>query len=242
MPLRLKDVDLEIAKIDDEKTYKKQLHKLQARLLELQLAMHRDKRRAIIALEGWDAAGKGGAIQRLTETLDPRGFHVHPIGAPTPEEQGRHYLWRFWAKLPEPGTIAIFDRTWYGRVLVERIEKYCGKDDWKRAYREINEFERMLVDDGAPVIKMFFHISQEEQLKRFKEREKDKLKRWKIGPDDWRNRKHAKKYARAYDDMFEKTDTPHASWTIVEGDWKWWARLKTLRTVVKALEDADWRT
>ena len=235
MALRLKDVDLD-RKIDDEKDYKKQLHKLQAKLLEQQLALHREGRRAIFAMEGWDAAGKGGAIHRLTEVLDPRGFHVHPIGAPTAVEQGKHYLYRFWDKLPEPGTMAIFDRTWYGRVLVERIEKFCPKKAWKRAYREINEFERMLVDDGVILVKMFFHISQEEQLKRFEEREKDKLKRWKIGPDDWRNRKHAKKYWKAYDEMFEKTHTDRAPWTIVEGDWKWWARIKCLRTAVDALD------
>lgn len=235
MPLRLKDVDLD-TKIEKD-DYEKELKELQMKLLKHQLKIHERKKRAIIMFEGWDAAGKGGAIRRLTERMDPRGYNVYPIGAPTPEEQGRHYLWRFWDRVPAPGEIAIFDRSWYGRVCVERIEKYCSKEEWKRAYGEINAWERMMVDSGCPLIKLFVHISQDEQLKRFHARERDKFKRWKIGKDDWRNRKHAKKYTKAYDDMFEKTHTAHAPWTIVAGDWKWWARIQVLRTVEKRFDE-----
>jgi len=234
MALSLKEVDLD-RRIDDEEEYHHRLHRLQGKLLERQLKLRESGGRVVIGFEGWDAAGKGGAIQRLAEKLDPRHIAVHPIGAPTEEEQGRHWLWRFWTRLPPPGVVCVFDRTWYGRVLVERIEKLCHKSAWKRAYREINDFERTLVDDGIIVVKLFFHISQEEQLRRFKEREADKLKRWKIGPDDWRNRKHAREYREAYDEMFEETHTREAPWTIVEGEWKWWARLKTLETVLAAM-------
>ena len=236
MKLRLKDVDLD-QQIEDKHVYEKRVDRLQTKLLETQLKMPRDGTRAIVMFEGWDAAGKGGAIRRLTERLDPRGYNVYPIGAPKPEEQGRHYLWRFWQRSPEPGEISIFDRSWYGRVCVERVEKFCSKEDWKRSYGEINAWEKMMVDDGCPIIKLFMHISQKEQLKRFKEREEDKLKHWKIGPDDWRNRKHADKYLEAYDEMFEKTNTAHAPWTIIEGDWKWWARVKVLETVSDRLKD-----
>ena len=236
MKLRLKDVDLDL-KFDDKKEYEKKLEKLQAKLLVTQLEMHRKKKRAIVMFEGWDAAGKGGAIRRLTERMDPRGFSVYPIGAPRAEEQGRHYLWRFWMRAPEPGEISIFDRSWYGRVCVERVEKFCSKDAWRRAYDEINAWEKMMVEDGCPIIKLFLHLSQKEQLSRFKEREEDDLKHWKIGPDDWRNRKKADKYFEAYDEMFEKTNTAHAPWTVVEGDWKWWARIKVLESVSKRLED-----
>jgi polyphosphate kinase 2 (PPK2 family) len=235
MTFRLKDVDTE-KKVEDKHAYEKDVERLQARMLQLQLHLHAKKKRLLVMFEGWDASGKGGAIKRLTETLDPRGFTVHPIGAPTPEEQGRHYLWRFWMRVPVPGGIAIFDRSWYGRVCVERVEKFCPKEDWKRAYGEINEWEKSMVDNGCPIVKFFMHISQEEQLKRFREREEDKLKHWKIGPDDWRNRKHAGKYFDAYDEMFDKTNTKHAPWTIVEADWKWYARLKVLQTVVTKLE------
>lgn len=232
---RLKDVDLTLS-VKDKETYEDALKDLQKRMLKNQLRIFQEKKRAVIVMEGWDAAGKGGAIRRMTEKLDPRGVNVWPIGAPEPKEQGTHYLYRFFTKLPEPGDLTIYDRSWYGRVAVERVEGFAKKDEWQRAYREINEFERWLVDDGCPVVKLFVHVSQKEQLKRFREREKNPMKRWKIGPDDWRNRKKAPQYAKAYDEMFAKTHTRHAPWTIVEGEHKWWARLRTMRTVVEAIE------
>jgi len=234
---RLKDVDLS-KEMPDKDAYEEALEKVQLRLLRLQQRHYHQRRRAILVFEGWDAAGKGGAIRRLTEKLDPRGVHVWPIGAPTEEEQSRHYLYRFWQKLPAPGTWAIFDRSWYGRVLVERVERFAKKQEWERAYEEINEFEKMLADDGAVIVKLFLHISKKEQLRRFHEREENPYKRWKIGDDDWRNRKKWNKYERAIDDMFEKTTTRDAPWTAIAGERKWYARVSVCRTVADALEDA----
>ena len=232
---RLRDADLSL-EIDDKKTYERALADVQLRLLRLQQRGYHKRRRAVLALEGWDAAGKGGAIRRMTEKLDPRGMHVWPIGAPSAEEQGRHYLYRFFKKLPEPATWAIFDRSWYGRVLVERVEHFAKKKEWKRAYDEINEFERMLTADGVPVIKLFFHISKGEQLRRFHERESNPYKRWKITKDDWRNRRKWSKYEEAIDEMFEKTTTEHAPWHLIAGERKWYARVTACRTVAEALE------
>ena len=223
-------------KLKDKKEYEKRLKKDQLRLLRIQQKMHREGRRAIVAFQGWDAAGKGGVIRRLTERLDPRGCRVYPIGAPRPDEQARHYLWRFWMRLPEPGQLAIFDRSWYGRVLVERIEKYAKKKEWKRAYEEINRFEKMLVDDGCPVVKIFLHITKKEQLKRFHERLENPYKRWKIGPDDWRNRKKWKKYEKATNAMFARTHTAHAPWHLVAANNKWHARTEVLRHLADTLE------
>ncbi len=231
----LSDIDLS-KEMADKDAYEKALADAQLRLLRLQQEHYHGKRRAIIVFEGWDAAGKGGAIRRLSEKLDPRGVHVWAIGAPTPEEQGRHYLYRFWSKLPSPQTWAVFDRSWYGRVLVERVEKLCKPADWKRAYDEINEFEKMLVDDGAAVVKLFLHISKKEQLRRFEERLHNPYKRWKITKEDWRNRKKWNKYEEAIDDMFEKTTTKHAPWTPIAGERKWYARVTVCRAIAKALE------
>ncbi|HEX9294942.1 MAG TPA: polyphosphate kinase, partial [Polyangiaceae bacterium] len=203
---RLSRVDLSL-ELPDKDTYEEALEKGQHRLLRLQQRYYRDKRQAIIVFEGWDAAGKGGAIRRLTEKIDPRGIHVWPIGPPSPEEQGRHYLYRFWQKLPAAGTWAIFDRSWYGRVLVERVEKLCSKAEWKRAYGEIVDFEKMLVKDGVALVKLFLHISKKEQLRRFHERQQNPYKRWKISADDWRNRRKWSEYAVAIDDMFRETST-----------------------------------
>jgi polyphosphate kinase 2 (PPK2 family) len=233
--LRLKGVDLS-QEMKDKDDYEKALAKAQLRLLRLQQHHYQAKRRAIVVFEGWDAAGKGGAIRRLTEKLDPRGLRVWPIGAPEPAEQAKHYLYRFWQKLPPPQTWSIFDRSWYGRVLVERVEKLCTPDEWKRAYGEINEFEKMLVDDGAVVVKLFLHISKKEQLRRFHEREHNPYKRWKITDDDWRNRKKWSKYERAIDDMFEETHTRYAPWTAIAGERKWYARVSVCRAVADALE------
>jgi polyphosphate kinase 2 (PPK2 family) len=225
-------------KLKDKEEYEERLKQHQLSLLHLERRIFQKGRRAIIAFEGWDAAGKGGAIRRLTERLDPRGFKVYPIAAPRPEEQARHYLWRFWQRLPGPGEIAIFDRTWYGRVLVERIEGFARKDAWRRAYDEINQFEKLLVDDGCPIVKFFLHISKKEQLRRFHEREKDPYKDWKIGPEDWRNRKRWKQYERAIGDMFARTDTRAAPWHLVPANHKWYARTEVLRRTVESL--ADW--
>ena len=155
-------------------------------------------------MEGWDAAGKGGAIKRVTEHLDPRGFQVNPIGAPAPHEKRYHYLQRFWRKLPQYGQITIFDRSWYGRVLVERVEGFATKEEWTRAYDEINDFEKLLTDDHYIIGKFFYHISKDEQLKRFKDRENNPLKRWKITDEDWRNREKWDEYVEAMEEMFEK--------------------------------------
>lgn len=235
---RLEDTDLS-AKIEDKKEYEEQLKALQLRVLRQQQKSYQDKRRVIVAMEGWDAAGKGGAIKRVTEQLDPRGYRVWPISAPRDDEQGRHYLYRFWTKLPPPGGWTFFDRTWYGRVLVERIEEYCKKSAWKRAYGEINAFEKMLIDDGVVLVKLFLHISKKEQLRRFKEREENPYKRWKIGDDDWRNRKKWGQYEEAMGDMFAETSTKAAPWTIVAGEHKWWARVKVCETIAEALERAS---
>lgn len=207
----------------------------QKKMLAVQQACLRAGVRAVIVLEGWDAAGKGGAIRRLTARLDPRGCKVWPIGPPTPEEQGRHYLYRFWTRLPEPGAIAVFDRSWYGRVLVERIEGLAGKAAWRRAYDEINEFENLLATDGARLVKLFLHVSAEEQLRRFRERLDDPVKRWKLTPEDFRNRGRREAYLEAYHDMFDRTSTRAAPWRAVDGDDKWTARLEVLEYVIARL-------
>lgn len=210
---------------------KENLKTLQLKVLRIQQGIFHQKKRIIIAIEGMDAAGKGGAIRKITEALDPRGFRVHPIGAPSSREQGKHYLYRFWKKLPAPGVIAIFDRTWYGRVLVERIEKLIPKERWQQAYTEINQFERLLIDDGAIIIKILLKVSKEEQLKRFEERMKDPYKQWKITKDDIRNRSKWKDYLKAYEDMIHETSSPVCPWHIVETDNKDEAREKVLSII-----------
>jgi len=231
---RLAELDLE-RRLADEVSYQQKLRKLQLAMLELEEIYRVERRRGIIALEGWDASGKSGAIQRLIEKLDPRWVQVWPIGRPSPEEQGRHYLWRFWQRLPPPGQIAIFDRTWYGRVLVERVEGLARPKEWRRGYDEINAFEKMLVDDGVRIVKLFLHISDEEQLRRFHERIATPTKHWKISPDDIRNRAHRRDYLAALDDMFALTSTAAAPWHVVPAEYKWFARVALAKTVVKAL-------
>lgn len=218
----------------DVDEYDRALKKLQNRLLDLQIHHLRTGGRAMIAIDGWDAAGKGGLIERLVAGLEPKSVHVWRIGAPTPEEQGRHYLWRFWDRLPAPGNWAIFDRTWYGRVLVERIEDFCSEEEWKRAYREINEFERQLVDDGVRIVKLLVHVSAEEQKRRMIDRLGKPNKRYKIGLEDFRNIARRKEYLQAYDDMLERTDTDHAPWHVIASDDKMQARLKGLAIVADA--------
>ena len=231
---RLAELDLE-RRLADEASYQQKLRKLQIAMLELEEIYRVEGRRGIIALEGWDASGKSGAIQRLIAKLDPRWVKVWPTGRPSPEEQGRHYLWRFWQRLPPPGQIAIFDRSWYGRVLVERVEALARPKELRRAYDEINAFEKMLVDDGVRLVKLFLHISDEEQQRRFHERIATPTKHWKISADDIRNRAHRRDYLAALDDMFALTSTAAAPWHVVPAEYKWFARVALARTVVKAL-------
>ncbi len=220
----------------DRSTYREQLIRYQVRLGELGFQVYQQQRPVIIAFEGWDAAGKGGAIRRLTERLDPRGYVVHSIGAPKGDDAEHHYLWRFWRRLPETGQIAIFDRTWYGRVLVERVEGFCSEEEWRRAYREINEFERQLVDFGTVIVKFWLHISEDEQLARFEARNETAYKSWKLTDEDWRNREKWDLYAEAVEDMLLKTSTTVAPWTVVPANDKLFARVFVLQTVVEALE------
>jgi polyphosphate kinase 2 (PPK2 family) len=226
------DLDRRLA---DETSYLQKLNKPQIAMLELEEIYRVERRRGIIVLEGWDASGKSGAIQRLIERLDPRWVHVWPIGPPTLEEQGRHYLWRFWQRLPLPGQIAIFDRSWYGRVLIERVEALARPKEWRRAYDEINAFEKMLVDDGVRLVKLFMHISKEEQLRRFRERIVTPAKHWKISAEDIRNRARRAEYLDALDDMFARTSMAAAPWYVVPAEFKWFARVAMANTVVKAL-------
>lgn len=223
-------------RLESKEEYQDLLEEYQFKMLKLQRKVIENRIAVCVAYEGADAAGKGGNIKRLVETLDPRGYEVHAIGAPSEGEKSQHYLRRFWLRLPPRGRIGVFDRTWYGRVLVERVEKFAKKEEWQRAYREINEFERALTDDGLILVKFWIHISKKVQLERFKEREKDPWKNWKLTQEDWRNRDRWDAYIDALEEMFEKTDTEYAPWTIIEGDYKWWARIKALKTVVNAVE------
>ncbi|NLX10172.1 MAG: hypothetical protein GXY36_10990 [Chloroflexi bacterium] len=230
----LETVDL-TQKLDADE-YRTQLTLLQVRLGVLGFQVYQQQRPVIILFEGWDAAGKGGAIRRLTERLDPRGYVVHAIAAPRGDDAEHHYLWRFWRRLPEAGQIAIFDRSWYGRVMVERIEGFCTADEWQRAYREINQFERQLVDFGTILVKFWLHISPEEQLARFEGRRDTPYKAWKLTDEDWRNRGKWDAYSEAVEDMLLKTSTTAAPWSVIPANDKWFARVAVLRTIVNALE------
>lgn len=229
---------LDLTKSIDSKDYKQELKKLQLELLDFQLRMQGTKRTLILLFEGPDAAGKGGVIKRIVERLDPRRIRVYSIVKPTPEEYEHHYMWRFWNKMPRQGEIAIFDRSWYGRVLVERVEGFCSREEWKRAYEEINHFERLIVDGGAILCKFYIHISKKEQLQRFEARANDPYKRWKINEEDWRNREKWELHNEAAEDMFDKTDTPWSPWHLIEGNFKWHSRIKVLKTVSKHLQEA----
>ncbi|WP_374259932.1 polyphosphate:AMP phosphotransferase [Zoogloea sp.] len=222
----------------DKKEYDRQLEKLQGRLA---LAVRSEAfagRSLVLVFEGMDAAGKGGAIRRVTEALDTRQYHVVPIAAPSDEERAQPYLWRFWRRLPRRGKVAIFDRSWYGRVLVERVEGFCSEADWMRAYAEINDFEDQLVSAGAIVVKFWLSVSDAEQLRRFKARETEAFKRYKITSEDWRNRDKWPLYEPAVCDMIDRTSTENAGWTLVEADNKYYARVKILRALVDKLESA----
>ncbi len=234
---KLRDVPLE-GKTLDEEEYKKELKELQAKLGQLHNRLYRKRVPVITAYEGWDAAGKGGNIKRLTGALDPRGFEVHPIASPEPHEKARHYLWRFWTRLPKDGHIAIFDRTWYGRVMVERLEGFCSENDWQRAYYEMNEFEQELHNWGAVILKFWVQIDKDTQLARFTERQNTPSKQWKITDEDWRNREKWDLYEQAVDEMLQKTSTTYAPWHILESVDKKYARIKALHIVIDALEKA----
>lgn len=234
--LKLVNDSVKLKKIPTEpdkpvKDPSKKIDELQLQLLRAQLALLKQGKRCIIMMEGTDTAGKGGIIRRLTRHLDPRSAHVWPIGAPEKWEQSRHYLFRFWQKLPEPGEITIFDRSWYGRVLVERIEGFAQEDEWKRAYREINEFERQLTDDGVILIKLFLHLSKEAQYNRFMERIKEPTKRWKLTAADLKSRRFWGDYQEAYEDMLNKTATKNAPWYVVPADDKDAARIQALGVI-----------
>jgi polyphosphate kinase 2 (PPK2 family) len=219
----------------DDRDYDRRLKTLQNRLLDLQIHHLRTGGRAMIGIDGWDAAGKGGLIQRMVFGLEPRSVQVWRIGAPTAEDQGKHFLWRFWNRVPAPRNWAVFDRTWYGRVLVERIEGFCSKDEWHRAYREINEFERTLSDSGVHFIKLLVHVSEEEQRRRMIKRLKKPHKRYKIGLEDFRNIAKREQYLEAYKDMLDKTDTEHAPWHVIASDDKRHARLTGLQIIADTL-------
>ena len=227
------DLDQKLKK----KAYKHQLAELQFALLRLQRAAFQLDQRVVCLFEGWDAAGKGGAIKHLTEAMDPRGFVVHAIAAPTPEELARNYLWRFWTRMPHNGQIVIFDRSWYGRVLVERVEGFATERDWRQAYDEINDFERLLRNDGTILLKFFVHISKDEQLRRYEARQNDPLKTWKLTADDWRNREQWAAYHDATEDMLKRTSTVAAPWVVVAGNDKRSARIQVLQTVFERLSE-----
>lgn len=217
--------------------YKEKLDKLQKRLEFLHSEIYRLRIPVVLGFEGWDAGGKGGAIKRLTSHLDPRGYQVCPTASPNDIEKKHHYLWRFWNHVPKAGHIAIFDRTWYGRVMVERIEGFCTEGEWKRAYQEINEMEAHMANAGAVILKFWMQIDKDEQERRFKERMENPEKQWKITDEDWRNREKWDQYEVAVNEMLVRTSTTYAPWIVVEGNDKLYARVKVLQTVVDALEE-----
>ncbi len=229
----LETVDL--SKKLSETRYKQEIGKTQVRLRELEFQIFRQQVPVLCVFEGWDAAGKGGAIKRVTEMLDPRGFTVSSFAAPKGEEETHHYLWRFWKTLPRAGHMVIYDRSYYGRVLVERVEGFCSEDEWRRAYREINEFEAQQASFGMVICKFWLHISRKEQLRRFKSREVDPFRSYKLTEEDWRNRDKWHRYLPAVEDMLLHTSTPHAPWTVVEAEDKHYARVKVVRTIVDAI-------
>ncbi len=216
--------------------YDEQIGRTQVRLRELEYQLFKRKVPVLCMFEGSDAAGKGGAIKRVTEMLDPRGFTVSAYAAPKGDEKTHQYLWRFWRSLPRAGHIVVFDRSYYGRVLVERVEGFCREDEWRRAFREINEFEQHQTSYGMVICKFWLQISKEEQFRRFKSRETDPFRSYKLTDEDWRNRAKWDAYAQAVEDTLLHTSTPYAPWTVVEANNKLWARVKVLRTVVQALE------
>jgi polyphosphate kinase 2 (PPK2 family) len=221
-----------------EKIYDRRMAAQQVRLRKLHFEIYDRQMPVLAVFEGWDAAGKGGAIKRVTETLEPRGYTVSSFAAPRGEERSHHYLWRFWRVLPRAGHLGIFDRSYYGRVLVERVEGFCAEEEWRRAYREINEFEAHQASFGMVIRKFWLHISREEQLRRFLSRERDPFRAYKLTADDWRNRARWDAYAEAVEEMLAQTSTPHAPWTVIEADDKLHARVKVVQTLADSVEQA----
>ena len=215
--------------------YERRLETMQSVMQSIQQAYLGTCERAVVVLEGWDTAGKGGIVRRLGWALDPRSFKVYPIAAPLSHERGRHYLQRFWEKLPDPGQIVVFDRSWYGRVLVERVEGFASKYEWQRGYEEINEFERMMVADGIRIAKIFLHITPAEQVRRFKDRLTNPLKRWKLSYEDFRNRSRWADYEGAIEDMMEKTSHAWAPWYLIPANDKLYGRLATFAILIEVL-------
>ncbi len=234
-PPRLTDIDLSLRMKRD--VYDRELARVQEHLQRIQHAYLKSGNSAAIVFEGWDAAGKGGTIRRMSAVLDPRGFKVWPISAPRSYYLDRHYLARFFERLPPRGAISVFDRSWYGRVLVERVEEFASPDEWRRAYREINEFERALTDNGTRVVKIFLHISPEEQLSRFRERVLRPEKRWKLSYEDFRNRKKWDEYLKATNEMFRRTSTEYAPWHAIAANNKKYARVEALNVIATRLAD-----
>jgi len=230
----LDGADLSLALEREE--YQRRLKAGQKRIRELEHEIYMRRIPVVIVYQGWDAAGKGGNIRRLTQNLDPRGYEVVPIAAPNDIEKAHHYLWRFWMQMPKAGHIAIFDRSWYGRVMVERVEGFCTEAEWKRAYHEINEMEQHMTNFGTVLLKFWLHIDKDEQLRRFEARRQTPHKQWKITEEDWRNREKWDEYRVAIEEMLFRTSTPYAPWTIVESNCKWHARVKVLDTVREAIE------
>ena len=239
---RLDDVDLSVKL--SKKDAKKQLKAAQERLVHLRLLLGGQIGPGelgpplCVLFEGWDASGKGGAIQRLVAEIDPRHVRVAQFSTPTPDEKRHHFLWRFWPVLPGWGGMSVLDRTWYGRVLVERVEGFCSEEDWRRAYSEIVDMETSLAAEGMVLVKFWMHVSPKEQLRRFQSREQDPYKAWKLTPEDWRNRKKRPAYEAAVEEMLERTDRPEARWHVIAGDDKRWARVAVIRTVCEEIERA----
>lgn len=230
-PLGSLDMDKRL----DAETYHTRLDKLQTKLRVIQQAYLFSGDSAVIVFEGWDAAGKGGTIRRMSAVLDPRGFKVWPIAAPRRYHLERHYLLRFWERLPPNGAISVFDRSWYGRVLVERVEGFAAQPEWSRAFDEINDFERLLTDDSMRIVKFFLHITPDEQLKRFEARLRDPMKRWKLSYEDFRNRRKWDEYEDATNEMLERTSTRRAPWHVIPANDKKWARIEVLETITDEL-------
>jgi polyphosphate kinase 2 (PPK2 family) len=226
---------LDMAKDIDSNSYHAELEKLQTTLRAIHQAYLFSGDSAVVVFEGWDAAGKGGVIRRMSAVLDPRGFKVWPIAAPRRYHLERHYLLRFWERLPPNGAISVFDRSWYGRLLVERVEGYASRAEWSRAFDEINDFERLLTDDSMRIVKFFLHITPDEQLRRFEARLRDPMKRWKLSYEDFRNRKKWDEYEEATNEMLERTSTKRAPWHLIPANNKKWARIEILKTITETL-------
>ncbi len=229
--------DVDLSKRAKRKTYEAKLARLQLSLQIIQQAYLHTRDKAVVVFEGWDASGKGGTIRRLSTAMDPRGFKVWPVGAPRPYFKERHYLQRFWECLPANGTIGVFDRSWYGRVMVERVEGFADEAEWSRAFDEINEFERLLTDDGARIVKIFMHISPDVQMERFVARLNEPHKRWKLSHEDFRNRAKWDDYTTAIEEMVRRTSTDVAPWWVIPANDKKYARLSALETIRSVLSD-----